>query len=66
MYSQGLIGAQTSTEEDEAFLERFQARIDAEEKIEPTDDMPREIRLCVDEGAHVIGDRLAEGLMQGW
>ena len=44
MYSQGLIGAQTSTEEDEAFLERFQARIDAEEKIEPTDDMPEGYR----------------------
>jgi ring-1,2-phenylacetyl-CoA epoxidase subunit PaaA len=44
MYSQGLIGAQTATEEDEAFLERFQARIDAEEKIEPTDDMPEGYR----------------------
>lgn len=44
MYSQGLIGAQTSTEEDEAFLERFQARIDADEKIEPTDDMPEGYR----------------------
>jgi len=44
MYSQGLIGAQTATEEDEAFLERFQARIDAEEKIEPTDPMPEGYR----------------------
>ncbi|QKV17468.1 1,2-phenylacetyl-CoA epoxidase subunit PaaA [Oricola thermophila] len=44
MYSQGLIGAQTETGEDEAFLERFQARIDAEEKIEPTDDMPEGYR----------------------
>ncbi|GAB4348141.1 MAG: 1,2-phenylacetyl-CoA epoxidase subunit A [Oricola sp.] len=44
MYSQGLIGAQTATEEDEAFLERFQARIDAEEKIEPTDEMPEGYR----------------------
>ena len=44
MYSQGLIGAQTSTEEDEAFLSRFQERIDAEEKIEPTDDMPEGYR----------------------
>ncbi|MCI5076326.1 1,2-phenylacetyl-CoA epoxidase subunit PaaA [Oricola sp.] len=44
MYSQGLIGAQTATEEDEAFLERFQARIDADEKIEPTDEMPEGYR----------------------
>lgn len=40
MYSQGLIGTKTETNEDEAFLERFQARIDAEEKIEPNDEMP--------------------------
>jgi len=40
MYSQGLIGANTDTREDEAFLEAFQARIDAEEKIEPRDPMP--------------------------
>jgi ring-1,2-phenylacetyl-CoA epoxidase subunit PaaA len=44
MYSQGLIGAQTATGEDEAFLARFQARIDAEEKIEPNDDMPQGYR----------------------
>jgi len=40
MYSQGLIGADDSTQEDEEFLARFQARIDAEEKIEPNDAMP--------------------------
>ena len=44
MYSQGLIGAKTETNEDEAFLERFQARIDAEEKIEPNDEMPEGYR----------------------
>jgi ring-1,2-phenylacetyl-CoA epoxidase subunit PaaA len=40
MYSQGLIGADGATEEDEAFLAAFQKRIDAEEKIEPNDPMP--------------------------
>ena len=40
MYSQGLIGAQTDTDEDEAFLAAFQTRIDADEKIEPRDPMP--------------------------
>jgi len=44
MYSQGLIGADGRTEEDEAFLARFQARIDAEEKIEPNDEMPEGYR----------------------
>lgn len=44
MYSQGLIGAKTDTTEDEAFLARFQARIDAEEKIEPNDAMPEGYR----------------------
>ncbi len=44
MYSQGLIGAQTETEEDAAFLAAFQARIDAEEKIEPNDPMPEGYR----------------------
>ncbi len=44
MYSQGLIGAKTDTNEDEAFLARFQARIDAEEKIEPNDEMPEGYR----------------------
>jgi len=40
MYSQGLIGADSSTDETDAFLAAFQARIDAEEKIEPNDAMP--------------------------
>lgn len=44
MYSQGLIGAKTDTDEDEAFLARFQTRIDAEEKIEPNDEMPEGYR----------------------
>jgi ring-1,2-phenylacetyl-CoA epoxidase subunit PaaA len=44
MYSQGLIGAKTEAMEDEAFLARFQARIDAEEKIEPNDPMPEGYR----------------------
>ncbi|MCF6321931.1 MAG: 1,2-phenylacetyl-CoA epoxidase subunit A [Rhizobiaceae bacterium] len=44
MYSQGLIGADDSTHEDEEFLARFQARIDAEEKIEPNDAMPQGYR----------------------
>ena len=44
MYSQGLIGAKTDTTEDEAFLTAFQARIDAEEKIEPNDPMPEGYR----------------------
>ncbi len=44
MYSQGLIGAKTDTKEDEAFLAAFQARIDADEKIEPRDPMPEAYR----------------------
>ena len=44
MYSQGLIGAKTDTAEDEAFLAAFQARIDADEKIEPRDPMPEGYR----------------------
>ncbi|MEM1025988.1 MAG: 1,2-phenylacetyl-CoA epoxidase subunit PaaA [Myxococcota bacterium] len=40
MYGQGLIGADGKTHEDEAFLEAFQRRIDAEQKIEPRDAMP--------------------------
>ncbi len=44
MYSQGLIGADTATVEDQAFLDAFQARIDAEEKIEPNDWMPEGYR----------------------
>jgi ring-1,2-phenylacetyl-CoA epoxidase subunit PaaA len=44
MYAQGLIGADGATQESEAFLARFQARIDAEEKIEPNDAMPEGYR----------------------
>ena len=44
MYSQGLIGAKTDSAEDQAFLDAFQKRIDAEEKIEPNDPMPEGYR----------------------
>ncbi|MEX4009443.1 1,2-phenylacetyl-CoA epoxidase subunit PaaA [Neoaquamicrobium sediminum] len=44
MYSQGLIGAKTESAEDQAFLDAFQKRIDAEEKIEPNDPMPEGYR----------------------
>ncbi|MBW8636896.1 1,2-phenylacetyl-CoA epoxidase subunit A [Hoeflea sp. WL0058] len=44
MYSQGLIGADGRTDEDEAFLAAFQERIDAEMKIEPNDPMPEGYR----------------------
>ena len=44
MYSQGLIGADGRTAEDQEFLERFQARIDDEQKIEPNDPMPEGYR----------------------
>lgn len=40
MYSQGLIGADSSSEESAEFLAAFQQRIDREEKIEPNDPMP--------------------------
>mgnify|MGYP002396045920 FL=1 len=44
MYSQGLIGADGATGETPEFLARFQARIDAEEKIEPNDSVPEGYR----------------------
>ena len=44
MYSQGLIGARGETAETPEFLAAFQARIDAEEKIEPKDPMPKGYR----------------------
>ena len=44
MYSQGLIGSDSSTDETVEFLTAFQARIDAEEKIEPNDAMPEGYR----------------------
>jgi ring-1,2-phenylacetyl-CoA epoxidase subunit PaaA len=40
MYAQGLIGKTEANREDEDFLNAFQARIDAEQKIEPNDPMP--------------------------
>ena len=45
MYSQGLIGADGRTAEDQDFLNRFQARIDDEQKIEPNDPMPEGYRI---------------------
>ena len=44
MYSQGLIGADGRTAEDQDFLDRFQERIDDEQKIEPNDPMPEGYR----------------------
>ena len=44
MYSQGLIGADSKSEETPEFLAAFQARIDADEKIEPNDPMPEGYR----------------------
>ena len=44
MYSQGLINSENKNEESHKFLEVFQARIDAEEKIEPNDAMPKAYR----------------------
>ena len=44
MYSQGLIESDNENEETQDFLDAFQARIDAEEKIEPNDQMPRAYR----------------------
>ncbi|MFW5678591.1 MAG: 1,2-phenylacetyl-CoA epoxidase subunit PaaA [Rhodosalinus sp.] len=44
MYAQGLIGADGKTGESPEFLEAFQKRIDAEEKIEPNDAMPEGYR----------------------
>ena len=44
MYAQGLNHANDEVEETEQFLAEFQARIDAEEKIEPNDPMPAAYR----------------------
>lgn len=44
MYSQGLIGADSKSQETPEFLEAFQKRIDADEKIEPNDPMPEGYR----------------------
>lgn len=44
MYAQGLIGADTASGETAEFLAAFQARIDANEKIEPREAMPEGYR----------------------
>ena len=44
MYAQGLIGTTGEVEESDEFLAAFQARIDADEKIEPKDPMPAAYR----------------------
>ena len=44
MYSQGLINSENKNDESPNFLKAFQARIDAEEKIEPNDAMPKAYR----------------------
>ena len=44
MYAQGLIAGTDDAEETPEFLAAFQARIDAEEKIEPKDPMPAAYR----------------------
>ncbi|MDV3050035.1 MAG: 1,2-phenylacetyl-CoA epoxidase subunit A, partial [Planktomarina sp.] len=44
MYSQGLIGSSSENNETPEFLAAFQARIDADEKIEPNDPMPAAYR----------------------
>ena len=44
MYTQGLTDADNAGDEDAEFLAAFRARIDAEEKIEPTDAMPAAYR----------------------
>jgi len=44
MYSQGLMGESSETEETAEFLAQFQARIDRDEKIEANDPMPAAYR----------------------
>ncbi|SNZ07296.1 1,2-phenylacetyl-CoA epoxidase subunit PaaA [Cohaesibacter gelatinilyticus] len=44
MYSQALNAADERVEEDQEFLDAFQARIDDEQKIEPNDTMPSAYR----------------------
>ena len=66
MYSQGLIGADGRTAEDQEFLDRFQARIDDEQKIEPNDPMPEGYRRTlvrqIGQHAHsVVVGMLPEG-----
>ena len=47
MYAQGLDYAASGPVESEAFLVRFQERVDAEKKIEPKDPMPRSYRATL-------------------
>lgn len=44
MYSQGLMGVEETPGGEQDLLDRFQARIDAGEKIEPNDEMPEAYR----------------------
>ena len=44
MYSQGMMGVEETTGEDPELMARFQARIDAGERIEPRDEMPEAYR----------------------
>lgn len=44
MYSQGLTNIEEAKEDSSDLMERFQARIDAGEKIEPNDEMPAAYR----------------------
>ena len=44
MYSQGLMGVEEAPGGEQDLLDRFQARIDAGEKIEPNDEMPEAYR----------------------
>ena len=57
MYSQGLINAAEDVTEDDEFLSRFQKRIDAEEKIEPNDSMPKAYRKTLVRQISQIGDQ---------
>lgn len=68
MYSQGLIGASHDIEETPEFLEAFQRRIDAEEKIEPNDPMPAAYRktLIRQIGQHAHSEIVGMGPEGNW
>ena len=68
MYSQGLIGASHDIEETPEFLEAFQKRIDAEEKIEPNDPMPAAYRktLIRQIGQHAHSEIVGMGPEGNW
>ncbi|MHA1108872.1 MAG: Phenylacetic acid catabolic protein, partial [Alphaproteobacteria bacterium] len=68
MYSQGLIGADQSTDETPEFLEAFQARIDAEHKIEPNDPMPAGYRRTLIRmiGQHAHSEIVGMGPEGNW